>query len=738
MASFAASPLGNGGDFEYEESEEATHIPAMIQVDDEDLEKAISELESEGVIVLRHRGNILLTYIPVDSKFLQGEDDPEDSDDDPEDPGEDPEDPDDNPVEPGEGDDEAPISRIRKNVRIGNIHISKARTNEPTMKIARMFNDAYKINEGGEISPYTGKGVVVGVCDTGMDTRHPNFLTADGSECRIRKVVQYEEQKGLRTVYETPEDIYKWETDTPDDWHATHVTGIAAGAHKESGYYSLAYDADIVFTASQLSDVGLLAGVEDIIEYAKSVNKPAVVNISMGNYVGPHDGTSLFTQYLDKCAEDAVICISAGNEGSGKVGPDDYSISTSYDFIESKREYRIIPCDFSAEDVAADTEVWSADGTPFTFAFYLNCNSGYSGRKDIFEDLQFPVDGTIGEWRISSDKEDPDYDPNLAEYFYEGYVKVTGGISHLNGRYYVSMEYALKSDIYHFDNKSQSYSPWIEYWPAIKMIGEPGTHIDIYTYGSGVRLLQERGFEAPNNSQCISDLATGHRTISVGMMNSTEVNGDDEGEISMYSSYGTLIDGRKLPMTVAPGAYIISSMSTPFLEKDPDYIQWTDDSSDYNGKTVYWIGTLGTSMSCPFVVSAIATWLEAFPELNSEAVIDIIQKTNQKSGYPNPSNPRHGQGWFNPYTGLQEVVRQAIETKIEAVDYPEATIRIKGRELLIGNISGTPVALEIYNPSGMLVDRAVISEALGTYSLNHLPAGIYLIRGGNQTLKVVI
>lgn len=707
---FALKPQA-GGDSDYKPSDDATHYPAMILVDTQDVEGAIQELESYGITILRHRENILLAFIPIEITELPDLSSPDvDTDG---------------------------LARLRRSKKVKKIEISKPRSNQPLMKEARTFNHADYIADGtGLPQPYSGKGVVVGVCDIGMDTRHPNFLTADQTECRIRKVVHYQEQQGVRTLYSSPQEIYDWHTDTDEDWHATHVTGIAAGAHKESGYYSLAPDADIVFTASQLSDVGLLAGVEDIIEYAKEVGKPCVVNLSMGNYTGPHDGTSLFTRYLDLCADDAIICISAGNEGdTGETK------AMSYDFTEGNTELRVLPNDWDGIEITGVAEVWSPDDTPFDFTFYWNNNTSFNNRKDVYPVIRSESGETV-EWSISLNPEDEDYDETFDSLYTEGYVKVSAGISPLNGRYCATVEFDLTTDIYHGTN------PWAEWWPGMKIDGTPGTHIDIYC-GGGSFLRFERGYPSPDNKMNISDLATGFKTISVGMMNNTDLYDDAQpgsgyakGDVCAHSSSGTLLDGRKLPLTVAPGAYVISSISSPFLDKYPDYLEYTDDSSPYNGETVYWIGTLGTSMSCPFVVSSIATWLQAYPRLTSEEAIEIIKKTNQTEGYPNPDDPRHGQGWFNPYSGLQLILEKAA-LNVGTVDAPEFQIKIERGVMNIGNPSGESLTVDIFDPSGIRIYRSIFSDLLGSIDLNTLPSGIYIVRvaaanGLNKTVKLAL
>lgn len=693
---WAFAPMA-GGDSDFEITEDATHLPAMIMVEDADVEETIADLESQGIIILRHRENILLALIPVDWE--------------------------EQPLMSSEG-----VHQKRKARGIKKIEYSKPRKNRPLMDHARLFNNAHLINEGMHLpQPYDGTGVVVGVCDIGMDTRHPNFLNQNQTECRIRKVVHYRELQGTYDVYTTPEDIYEWQTDTPDDWHGTHVTGIAAGAHLESNYQGLAPGADIVFTASQLSDVGLLAGVEDIIDYAKEVGKPAVINLSMGNNTGPHDGTSLFTRYLDMCADDAIICISAGNEG---YWTDNGVTSHTQDFTEGNTVYKIRCTDYGGTDYAGIAEVWSRDDTPFSLMFYWYNDTRAADNLEPYSAI-LSADGDIVEWRISTDPDDPDYDETFDAHFTEGYVKVTAGISPLNGRYYANVEFELKTDELHGN------TAWAEYWAALKLEAEPGTHIDMSVGGPNIRLRPERNIPRPNNEMSLSDLATGYRTISVGMMNNTDYLGDDIGRINPHSSYATLNDGRKMPVTVAPGAYVISSISSAFLEKHPEELPYTDYETDYNGKTVYWIGTIGTSMSCPFVAGAIATWLQAYPQLTADQALEIVRNTNQTSGYPDPDNPRHGQGWFNAYKGLQEVINISA-LKVGTIDSPEITLRVEKDILHIANPAGYPLSISVYNPAGMLVEQVRCDETLGYYSLGHLPGGIYIIRAAGKTLKVRI
>lgn len=681
---FTSSPAMAGGDGDFTFSDEAQFIPAIIRVNDGDIQETIAYLESIGIRILYNRDELLLTYIPTEA-----------------------------------------FSDLRRSRRALKVDPGVPRRHVPTMDDARNFYDAVKINEGVDLPmAYDGSGVVVGVCDIGIDTRHPNFLTADGRECRIRKMVVYREEEGLRTEYNTPEEIYEFETDNDDEYHATHVTGIAAGAYP-NGYQSLAPSADIVFTASQLSDVGLLAGVEDIIRYAREVGKPAVVNLSMGNVIGPRDGTSLFTQYLDRCAEDAVICISAGNDGSG-----DEPKGLRYDFTEKDKRIEVQTTDWAGLHNRGIAEVWSSDDTPFLFSFYLHHDTSKARNIYDFVSLDFS-DPAVNSWRISADPEDPDYNEVFGSHFFAGYISVTGGHSPLNGRFYVTME---------FDCETEEYSPtssdrWALYWPGVVVEGSPGTHVDIHCGGGGSFLRGERTFKAPGPDLSISDLATGFKTISIGMTNNksheTLIDGTvketgypAEG-INRHSSYGTLVDGRVLPLTCAPGSMVVSSMSGAFLRKYPASIPYMNAEVDYNGGKAYWTTEIGTSMATPYVAGAIATWLQAKPDLTSEEAVQLVIDTN-RNDYVDADNPRNGRGWFDAYAGLQELTRD-IMLGVEKDRLEGIAVKCIGGVLYYDNLTGGEIRVRLTSLAGISARDTAIPEGRGSVSLQGLDSGVYIV-----------
>ena len=145
--------------------------------------------------------------------------------------------------------------------------------------------------------PYFGKDVVVGIIDNGFEYGHPNFYNKDHTAYRVKRVWDQNVDTGTPPTgfsygveYINQDSILKVAYDLPDASHGTHVAGIAAGADRTNGntYYGIAGDADIVLVSYLSDDTDIANGIKYIYDYATSVGKPCVINLSLGSYMGPH------------------------------------------------------------------------------------------------------------------------------------------------------------------------------------------------------------------------------------------------------------------------------------------------------------------------------------------------------------------------------------------------------------------------------------------------------------------
>lgn len=575
----------------YAEDNNPAYIPRIVKIYSE--EEADS-LADHGVDILRRRGDILLCLFPKSSTRSEE-------------------------------------SRQRTRVII------------PTLDVAKEYYDAGTIQNGKATgTPYTGKGIVVGICDIGIDPLHPTFLDSNG-QSRIKRVVQYIEEAGIRRQLDSDEEYREWVTDTPENFHATHVCGILAGGGAGTQYSGIASDADIVVTVSTLSEVGLLAGVEDIIDYAKEAGKPAVINISVGSYNGAHDGSSLFSQYLDMCADDAIIVLSAGNEGLHYN-----SLISNFDQDRSSVAFHLGNTAWDEFKMYGATEIWSGTDIPLNISLGLYDTNV---KSVVRWDEPFTVDEMDPKKYIWDGK------GSAGEGFpFVGELIVEGEINKENGRHCTVLGYDFTSE------EKSTNGNWARYELAVKVTGEPGNDVEVYADGIYTRLSGLGESPSPTTDRSISDLACGFRVISVGMYGnrdsipvSAPIEFQDEnvyfqpsgfnyGSTVGYSSYGTLRDGRVLPLTVAPGGSLMSAASRPFFERYPYHPHLR------TGGTI-WVDEGGTSMSSPYVAGYIATWLEAVPTLTVEDVKKIVSSTNHLD-IPEPENPRNANGYFDPVRGL--------------------------------------------------------------------------------------
>ena len=191
------------------------------------------------------------------------------------------------------------------------------------------------------VSGLTGRGVLVGIVDSGIDFFHPDFRTEDGSSRilslwdqsipgnppegyvigteytkeEINKALALGEIQGRRLV---PSRDYTG--------HGTAVLGIAAGNGRasEGANRGIAYESDLLVVKMKNADKNsfprtteLMEGVDYLIRQSIRLGKPIVVNISFGNNYGSHKGDSLLETYLDSVSAMGrnVICTGMGNNG---------------------------------------------------------------------------------------------------------------------------------------------------------------------------------------------------------------------------------------------------------------------------------------------------------------------------------------------------------------------------------------------------------------------------------------
>lgn len=671
----------------------------------------------------------------------------------------------------------APISDIEA---LAQSDLVKAMTfgqkNEKYLDKARVAVGLDAIHAGAEGLPraFTGKGVVTGIFDTGTDPNHIAFQGNDPENSRVKRVWNFLSDDGSFVAYETPEAIKGFDTDNADDFHGTHTLGCMAGsfngrpskvakyngtysyvtATERNPFYGGATESDIVIGAGNLYDANILVAVENCIKYAESVGKPVVVNLSIGNNIGPHDGKDQTARALVELGKRGIICIAAGNEGDM-----DRTIAkrlTAGDTQVNSLFYT------PGAQTTGTLDIWTSDNQPAKVTLIIyDINQG----KAVWE---YPVEGEQESTYITSsyfDYSDYLHFPEFDNAFARSSITLRAGIQNDNNRYRFLANYNLVNNTYLNKDGNLLF--------GFKVEGKDGQRIEVVNNSNYTLLssFDQPGFMDGTADLSISSMGCNEQLLTVGAWNTRAIWGmlsgsytyylpesgdpwqgyDPEvdsalpvGHIASYSSYGQTHDGRNYPLVCAPGSGIVSAVSNAYFNNNrgdyrgnTNYVvaEYTKD-----GKTYVWDVSQGTSMATPVVAGAIATWLEADPDLTTERVVEIIKATSDNDQYTTERPDRWGAGKFNALKGLKEVIATSSITGVETDKDGEMLVAPAGAntwEVTLGNTDA--VNIRVFNTSGALVREASASGNTAVVSCDGLAAGVYIINAnGTNSARVVV
>lgn len=194
-------------------------------------------------------------------------------------------------------------------------------------------NRAICIFPAWETYGLSGKGVLVGFIDSGIDYLHPAFRDEAGNT-RIEYIYDLSQGGVIYTKEEInvairSENPYSIVNEQDFLGHGTHVAGIACGGGSiDSRYRGVAYEASIAMvkmTPEGLVNYGkstqLIRGINFLVTRAKALNMPLVINLSFSTNDGAHDGESLLERYISivNYVERLSFAMAAGNEGASAL-----------------------------------------------------------------------------------------------------------------------------------------------------------------------------------------------------------------------------------------------------------------------------------------------------------------------------------------------------------------------------------------------------------------------------------
>ena len=614
----------------------------------------------------------------------------------------------------------APASTVGQIADIpGVTYISKGpRISQKTI-ITKEVTGVSKAHSGAESLPqaFTGKDVVVGIIDGGIDFTHPAFRDAEGN-LRIKAfyspfvpsedvdvpVVTLDGTVLVGKAYTKPEEILALGTDDDTDSHGTHTSSIAAGS--TFGWAGgMAPDADIVFCSyTDYTDIfaeewgyNVIQGIQYIRDYAKRVGKPYVISLSLNSHDGPHDGTGPITSILNQLArENTNIAICASNEGcdSCYVNHAFAANDTLHAIMRGPASYAYTrsPEEMSFQiglfDRSTKTETWRSEplrsgggGGYFVIDFQ---NDVVEGEIDMSEDIYNNLNGIVTEGYLILCIENTE----------DGRAKLVFQHGDLPERYLYTLHIACPEN------------SMVDLW------GDSGTSFygmkgsDYYARGTG--------------RVSMGDFCTGGNLITIGswvakdsytnikgktIADWTLPAGGSVGTYSYFSSYGTDLAGYSHPFVSTPGSSIVSAVSHYDANSFSELVYLV--AQDDDGYP--WATMSGTSMATPAAAGIIALWLEAMPDLTYQQIKEAIAATAITDEFTEAAPIRFGHGKMDAYKGLLYIL--GIPTSIPTLSQHQPAgvkFRLQGHTLYIdGADEGTPV--RIYTTDGRLVTTATIT-----------------------------
>jgi len=490
----------------------------------------------------------------------------------------------------------------------------------------------------------------------------------------------------------------------------------------------------------------LVAGVTDVIDgmnyiftYATSVGKPAVVNLSWGSSIGPHDGNSMFSQACDALTGPGKIFVcSAGNDGQDTIhlqktfAPFDTSVSTFVTFspyLDSNNQKTWV-------------DVWGEVGKTFCVGFKL-----YDGAAAIDSTAYLCIDDTARTYNlIGSNGDTCTVSITMATA-----DPVTGkphAIVYLHSHRVPDNICMTVKGTSGTINMWEGYIiPPSGYYGALKKLG--------YSFAvSG------------DVNMTVGDIACTRSAITVGayatkisftnISGATLSYGGASNRIAPFSSLGPTSDYRIKPDIAAPGFGVVSAVSsfdTTFLPTGTEY-NVVITATTIGSRTYNYAIFAGTSMSSPCVSGIVAMMLQVYPGLTPDSAKSIIAATAivdaNTGAIPSQGTNVWGHGKINAYKALKFMagvnsIQNTLADPMDCILYPNPNKG--GFSIDYTSKVAEDLTVEVYDISGKLITAAIWPVNIGTnrktFNTTILSKGSYFtkvrsVRGGENVIKMVV
>ena len=559
----------------------------------------------------------------------------------------------------------------------------------------------------------TGKGVIVGIIDTGIDWRHPDFRDpADSLRSRILAVWGREDSLKMRGESPHPEGFEygrEWTRDeieaalrgedggpSRDPYrHGTFVAGIAAGnGNADSRSRGMAPKSEIVVVT-----FGVLDGARYIFDMEERNGLPAVVNYSGGTFLSHSERKELENLLREKPGR--ALVASAGNGGQGlRHARFPLTADPSYTI------YRTSP---------REQEPGSE----------LMVQANHQGPGEVWVGAGLSEDEMV--WRSLEE---------IAESEFEDVTDSLGTAKVVWVGSFDEKDFAL---FIHVEDSNPELAEW-----RVAARGSGVLHTWLWSGGPldepVLGPLDDPQYRPRDNYYTLLSPSTSPEVIAVGAIANRDLEflADSEkdlfedlkiGDLLPFSSRGPALDGLLKPDLVGPGVLTAA---------------WSGDSTNYRTAA-------GTSISAPVVAGAVALYFERFPRATNREVWRALTESAVSDEFTGETpNFDWGYGKLDVAAFLQEpptaVAAEAGEVRpagfVLEQNYPNP---FNGRTTITYELPKPgAVELTLYDLLGQPVRRLVSEyQVAGSHRIawdgadekgNPVASGVYLYRlkAGNR------
>lgn len=551
----------------------------------------------------------------------------------------------------------ATVEDLQKLTAMGEVKsIMAPEFDELNNDISRIQAGAHLLQEGVlNNTSYTGEGVLVGIYDSGIDWKHPDFRDpVDPTKSRILSIWDQtltkneteESPKGFTKGVEYTRAHIEDELDgTPTNFvrqkdiggHGTHVAGTVTGNGSglaDKRHQGFAPKADIVIVKGgdgSFSQTNTIDAITYFQNVATALNKPIVVNMSIGGQTTAHDGSGPHELAIDAFSNSGpgrVVVISAGN---------DYG----------KKLHRKIDINAGSVGTFSLTAGSNTSSSVFSFYMYADNDNNVSAKLTTPDGLEYisPPSATTTHSILNGKFTATVYNwvssVNLKRYIQVVISRNKDVTDNSEGTYKIDLtNQGITPVVFHGWKASEGVATTVQNGDDEYIVGSPGNATTAITVASYVGRL------------------TSYRTTPAAGYTITNTTVEN---ISSFSAQGPRADGFQKPDITASGQSVVSSMSS-------DAMLAESSSDNIDGK--YYKKNQGTSMSSPGVAGAVALLFQAKPTLTAaEVKATLTANAFKDMATGSATNTRWGAGKLDIYKAVASVVGiQTSETETIAYD----------------------------------------------------------------------